>query len=81
MEPQIENGKPGIADEKIIDKNEKKRLYSLKRYADNADELRRQKREYYHANKERISARAKELRAEKNGGRPVGRPKKYVNGE
>lgn len=81
MEPQIENEKPGIADEEIIDKNDKRRSYYLKRYADNADELRRKKREYYHANKEKISARVKELRKEKNGERPVGRPKKYVKDE
>jgi hypothetical protein len=77
METQIENKNPETNDEKILDKKEKKRQYYLKRYADNAEELRRKKREYYHANKERIAARVKELRVEKTGGRPVGRPKKY----
>ncbi len=43
--------------------------------------MRRRRREYYHANKEKILANIKKTYSQKHGDNPRGRPKKYVAAE
>lgn len=76
-EAQVENKNPENAREKLAGKKESKREYDQNRYLSDLEAKRKQHREYYHANKERILANMKKARAEKYGDNPRGRPKKY----
>ncbi len=72
-ESQIEN-----TEDKISRTKENKSRYNQKRYISNLEEMRKVRRDYYYANKEKILEKAKQSRTEKTGGRSVGRPKKYT---
>lgn len=61
-----------------VDKKEYRRQYDRTRYQNDLDEMRRRRREYYYANKERILANAKKTYKEKHGENIRGRPKKYI---
>ncbi len=73
METQIEN--------KLADKKERKKQYDKTRYQSDLEEMRRRRREYYHANKEKILANIKKTYSQKHGDNPRGRPKKYIAAE